>query len=641
MRSKEMGSLSLQDSEPKRVESNGSRLALVFLFGLVTQACAAADSRNRVVEPGSEQSIEIPSDEAAYRQQFIKRLVELEKQGFVIDFQGISWKMNTNGTGTSEESDDLDPYVTSFNDSLLTFYDPLKLLELKIQDWEAKKGQQSNSNYSKEMGVYAYQFVVSVINSGNIKIELKNVLTGAVLAEIATESAESPLYDESRHKEKLNVLLQVVEKDRQNLVKIYSEVLRSHGVIEREMDIIKFLPGEGLRQIQELGDKDLNGPVIFSADHPSRYREEGVEGKWEVDPHEIKVGEGTPEMAGNLTSVSLDRYRYIEKDGEEQPPDWWKGSSENRVYIDKYRNLIHVTTDRGETEDGGSAYTQDIYIAVSEQLLPPDSDENMPTSWSVDLTVVGLPEMKNLVFHHPESSVKIIKTILDNEYVFYFYGDDSTVEEVDEAHYKAIVAGIEQVEAAFGDLTPSQLIKKIRVLRSDSKNAYFFPRRPDTVGFTDDHLRKGVNTNQVISTARHEAGHGVFKYLNLHDNQKWNSLFQELKVTNLVFQFVSMQRSFGVIPEEKWQNGGFGGHPQDNSDEFFTSFINTLLVEDLEGAMRKNLRRSAALEYAKIAQTLQEILSSEQSTKRDSANVPILEKLALAEKIAKEIAEGK
>jgi len=136
--------------------------------------------------------------------------------------------------------------------------------------------------------------------------------------------------------------------------------------------------------------------------------------------------------------------------------------------------------------------------------------------------------------------------------------------------------------------------------------------------------------DEVKSTARHETSHALFNHLQLNNSRPFNELHKRLSPD-----------FFKTIAEANWETNGFGGHPQDNTTELFASFMNGLMIDDLETTMRAKLTPATAAEYAETAKILREVLSKPLKTQNDRFEpIDILEKLTEAEGLARQIAAG-
>jgi hypothetical protein len=603
--------------------------ALAFLTALVTEA---SNSKNTGVKEEKEftfSKVELTEPVVPNSTDFMEQLVDLETDGYVIKFSGVNFVLDAAATLTSEQKDEIRIIQNSISG--------VGIIEDPLPPLESLQHKIETSPNNKDITVPIYQFTIHP-DRQNFKVELKNILTGEKVAEALLDAPNSTEYDydvlDTRRTQALDRLFKAMQRDEVRIATEYAHALKRHEVPAGAPDIMRIIPGNGLEQLSGLFDKDVY-EIQLAGFKNGQHEEDERAIKWIInvnEKYEMPVS-GSPEIPGTFTDLNLWRYKV-----DVAAPDWWTGVSSTIISTDKNGNIITVETSaqklKGETD---TTYTQNINVKVPEQFLPSTGDEKDAKGRSIDLTSVGLGEITDVVFDYPERITKVIETKSGNEFNFYFDGEDSSVSKIEDSQYEAIVVGIEEVqEAFFAEKNSAQLIKNVRVVHSSERNAYFCPWRPDTIAFTDDHLGEKSDNTMVISTARHETIHAVFNLLQLDNNPQLIDLYQELLGKDLLLlRFLSPEESFRIIAEGKWQGSNFGGHPKDNIDEFFTSFINSVFQEDLEKTMRSKLTPITAAKYAEAARTVREILSKALHVKNNnSQQVPILEKLAMAEKIA-------
>lgn len=426
-----------------------------------------------------------------------------------------------------------------------------------------------------------------------------------------------------------------VQQDKEKLSEVYGKLLTDNGVSLNAMDIMRVHEGKGMETMIKLfADYDVDRIKLNGFKHDLRaVSSPYISWEFSADTQADMQKTGSPELPGTLTSVEISRYEWA------AVPRWWSGHATSEVFKDKYGNTVMVETTSSKKEidhpgEPDEVYSQSITIMAPTNFLSATGSEATHVSWSVDLSKIGIPEMTDLVYSNPESPVAVKEAPLGNKFNFYYEGDDNQVKKVFGGFYDAAIQGVMEMQYAFyGYSLEQQIIKNILIKPSnEEKNGFFAPRDSATIALTDEHMNLlKSDYGEVISTSRHESSHALFNYLELASNISVNELHKRLSPD-----------FFKAIAESNWVSDGFGGHAQDNATELFASFMNGLMIADLETTMRTKLTPATAAEYADTAKVFHEALKKPLTTQNDRyETISILKKLADAEKIARSIAAGK
>jgi hypothetical protein len=564
--------------------------------------------------------------------------VELEQAGYTVDISGVNLAVDTTepiSGDTLQDLSDVQMHLSLGKDETgygirLSAADSDPYLELQAALAAAAKTNRT------EIKVPIYRIVIKPA-ADTITVRAENWLTDQTIAEVTLKTDTHPTADwaatRTKHNAQLDSLVEVIKQDKAKLAETYGKLLTERGVSLNAMDLVRFHEGPGMATItQLLTSADVSYVQINGFKH-NNLRKNSPFIAWGFGQHELAElpGIGSPELPGTLTGVTIQRYN-----GETRP-DWWPGKADTETFTDRHGNIIVVETEATRIADPypgepTETYHQTISILAPTNFLPDSGSETEATGWSVDLSRLGLPEMTDLIFTHPERPVAT-RERLGFTFNIYYEGEDSLVTGVYDGYYDAAVSGVLDMQHAFyGYEVHQQVTHNILIVSTSEKNGHFNPRNSATIALTEGHMDL-MNSDyfEVISTGRHETGHALFNHLGLTGNEAINTLHRSLSA-----------EFFRIIAESNWEKNGFGGHPQDRPTELFASFMNGLMVADFEVTMRAKLTPATATEYAQVAKVFREQLTKPLKTQNDRyETIDILQRLAEAETIANAIAAGK
>lgn len=631
--------------------SESAKRVLLGLFALTTTAC---DPFGESYERGrheahyadveaAEKTAHDNSPEVLHEKaltEFKTKLVELEKAGYTVDISGTTLSIDSTGELTADQVQDISQLTSMELDVAKINFDddstnPLKKLH---QQLEPKDGRIINPDHTT-LRVSIYAMHVQPGKAGNT-VTVENWLTGKTICTEQVPFMFNPdkTYDQTQTEIQaaLSRVKAQMDQDKAQLAGVYGKLLTDNGISINAMDLMQMHAGNGMETLATMFADDDVSHVTLNGFKSDMRNSSSPYVQWSLGSYNSDLPPtGTPEMNGTLTSISM--YRY----SSDHIPDWYHANQTELIYKDKYNNTIIVesekkpTTYEDPTNPQKDVYTQSIEISVPTAFLDSTVNETDWTGWNVDLTQIGLPELTNFVYNHPEKPVAIEKTgVFD--YAVYYQGDDSltTKQNVYSGFYDMAAQGAEAVQRAFyGYEAEQQIVHNIVIVPEHDKNGYFTPRNSATIALTagEVSLRGSADMNEVVSVARHESGHAIFNHLELDKNKEITALHKRLSA-----------EFFKTINEKNWQDKGFGGHSEDNETEFFATFINSIMVNDLEARMHAKLTPALAAEYADAAKTVYTALEKTlQQQNGPYEHIEILEKLKQAETIANTIAAGK
>ncbi|MBI4407369.1 MAG: hypothetical protein HY565_02600 [Candidatus Kerfeldbacteria bacterium] len=644
---------------PRRIEraerpflNEASHRALLGLFALTTTACdpfsnyedgeyhgrqeAFAEIAKAQAEAKTAKSPE--ALEAKTRADFKAKLVELEQAGYTVEISGINLMVDTTGPLSGQTLTDLEQLQQSLSYSssgesgakiVETATDPFLVLQQQIAETEKRT--------TKKVDVPIYQLKLKPTTTG-ITLTVTNWLTNETVTSADITALNSTTDDyttwHGKYDAQLHDVLQAIQQDKAKLAKTYSQLLTDHGVSLNAMDIMRTHPGQGMETITRLFENEDVQRVAINGFKHNTLAKNSPFIAWEFEAGETAelLTTGSPELPGTLTSVELRRSNYDTK------PDWWHGKPISETFTDQYGNLVIVETTvsnkayehSGEQDE---AYSQMISIMVPTNFLDTMGRETEALSWSVDLSKLGIPEMTDLVYSHPERPVLTKELQFGFKFNVYYQGEDAQTENVYDGFYDAAMRGSLEMQYAFYGFDPEQqLTKNILIVPTNGeKNGYFTARNSATIALTDAHMNVRESDHaEVMSTARHETGHALFNHLRLGESQAIRDLHKRLS-----------KDFFKAIDESNWETNGFGGHSQDNATEFFASFMNGIMEYRLEDKLRAKLTPATAAEYADACKTVREALTKPlKQANGPYESIDILIKLTEGERIANDIVAG-
>lgn len=634
---------SFERRKERRPLSETARAALAGLFMLTTQACdicfnaehsemerEAAEAEARAK---AERNAETPA--ARDRRIFKEKLVELEKDGYSIEISGVIFIADLAGPTSGQMLDDINSIqnglslrgdATSCVKIIEETTDPLANLKQQLE--RAKTGL-------KEIDVPIYQLTLKPNETG-ITLTVDNWLTDRTVITRELESFDRTNNDyatwEKGHDAKLNEVKYALRQDKETLAATYGKFLTEHGVSLNAMDIVQIHAGTGMEEMAKLFTTGQLSSVKFNGFKHDQRKVSSPFIAWDFyasDQSELALT-GSPELPGTLTSVVL---RRLDLD---TVPSWWQGQSTSEIFQDNYGNTVMVETvekQKNYTHKGEPAelYEQTILIMVPTKFIDSSGSESEAIGWNVDLTKLDLPELTNFAFSHPERPVATRTSELGFTFNLYYEGEDRLTHNVYDGYFDTAMLGTLEMQYAFYGYDPDQqLVSNILVVPTNGeKNGYFAARNSATIALTDEHMNlMEASHTEVMSTARHETSHALFNHLQLGSYELLTELHKRLSPA-----------FFTAIAEANWEIDGFGGHPQDNTTELFASFMNSLMVNDLETTMRAKLTPVTAAEYADVAKIMRTMLSKPLITQNSPhETIQILEKLTEAEGLARQIA---
>lgn len=617
-----------------------ARTALAGLFLLTSQGCDLCLSvehdmmERQAAEEKAAREAETP--EAKARREFKEKLVELEKAGYTIEISGIVVAADVTGSLKAKDISEL----SSLKDELSYGSGAaprLKVIETTVDPLAEIQRQVAADRKKKSLDISIYRVVLTP-GKTDITVNVENWLTNQT---ITTETfpqldGQKDTYEtwQAQRDAKLTKIIQAIRRDKGDLAKQYGALLTEHGVTLNAMDIMQIHSGHGLEAIaQIIQTAEMTDITVHGFKH-DRQRTDSPFIAWKFNNQTISemAITGSPELPGTLTSIEIRRSSF------NSVPAWWHGQAESTVYKDKHGNAIQVETsgytiDDPAPDEPAAYYSQTISISVPTRFLDTVGSETEATGLSVDLTAVGLPEITDLAYCHPERPVETRHSHYGFTYNIYYEGNDALTTGVYHGYYDAAIFGVEEIQHAFyGDDLDQQVTRNILIIPTDNKNGYFSPRNSSTITYTAPHLNPAEsNFREVERTGRHETAHAFFNHLQLDHAPAITALHASLSPD-----------FFYAIAEKNWEGHGFGGHPEDNPTELFASFLNSILVDNLETVMRAKLTPITAAEYAETAKVFREALTNPLRAQNDQyETIRILDQLAEAETIARDIAAGK
>ncbi|EKD76342.1 MAG: hypothetical protein ACD_43C00146G0003 [uncultured bacterium] len=621
-----------------------AKTALAGLFALTTTGCNICfDLEHDILERQAAEQSRIKAEKAKEtpeqkaRKEFKAKLVESEKAGYTVEISGVLMMADVTSPLTSSELEDMAQIKNDFaysGDSARTTEiveqatDPLLELQRQLADGAVD---------TKMLDVPIYQFRMKPTPAG-ISVVVENWLTDTTVT-TTTFNALSLNKDEysvweSNYNATVAGVQEAIQRDKATLAETYGKLLVDNGVSLNAMDIIRTHPGTGMETLTELfAENDIYDVELHGFKHDGRVISSPfISWDFTVNNQGDQPTTGSPELPGTLTSVELRRF------DNDTVPTWWQGHNTSEIYKDNYGNtvMVETTVRQKEYEHEGQpneTYSQTIYVMVPTCFLETTGSETEAVGWNVDLTRLGLPELTDFVYSHPERPIKTIEVGMGFKYNIYYQGEDSQVKDVYTGFLNNATGGVRDLQTDFyGYEADQQVVTNILIVPTNGeKNGSFTARNSSTIALTDAHMDlMESNLYEVQSTARHETAHALFNHLRLAESKPIFDLHKRLSAT-----------FFATIAEANWETDGFGGHPDDNTHELFATFINSLKVHDLEATMRAKLTPATAAEYADVAKTFREELTKPlKSQNSPYETIQILEKLTEAENIANRIAAG-
>lgn len=595
--------------------------ALLALFALTTSACNWFE---QPVEDNESTPVIAPeSPEQRDQREFIRKIAALEKDGCEIQFVGASASVTAEDSSINQVNDVNDFLINlPINGGITMAQDvarPSQALEQALSLSEKRKDVQ------KKVNIPAYHFTVQ-IKENQAEIKVKNWITNSDVTDVTIQLVSQEIkgsFEKSQENARRAVeqIVQAIQQDRSTLYTKYAEQLKQNGVDNAHLiDIPKMRSeGNGIQQLKDLIAQEvrinINGYKRDFTPEASPYID--------YDFFRTNFGEykdGTLEIGGTISSVEFTRTEFND------PPAWWEKPG-THIYQDKYKNTIMVEYTFSNSNEG-DVYQQAIFVSVPTPFHGEKGTEVYHVPVSIDLQQAGLGTLENIIYESPERPTTTTKQE-SFQYYGFIQGKDNF--EVPGYQWEAMFSEIAKLQQAFyGDELEQQLVSNVLVIPTTEVNGYFQPRNSTTIAVTQGFLEaRDLTLRNVRSVARHETAHALFNHL-LKSDQELDGLMRKLTPD-----------FYKAIAESNFQDKGFGGHPGDQLTELFASFMNAVMLDDVEQRIGR-LQPDLAREFAVVARTFRTALEKPLRAANSKGEViSILESLRRVEQRAEDVSKAR